>query len=363
MRVLISGYYGFGNVGDEAVLEAIVLGLRRQDPAIEITVLSAAPRLTAEFYAVRSLPRFRPLALLRALRHTDALLSGGGTLFQDVTSTKSLWYYLAVVALAKLLGKKVMVFAQGFGPVKKPLNRLLARIVLNRVDLITLRDTDSLAELEKCGIKRPPRSVTADPTALLPLRSLADGRRVLALEGVLLERPLVGVAIRSVPHAPEVEEHLFHILADNLDHLIVNHGLQPVFLLFQCPEDMQQANKVIELMECRSHTVFRICRPDEMLSLFPSFSLVIGMRLHALIFAALNAVPMIGLSYDPKVKSFLGTINQPCLDLDGIDQLNALVDQVAARSAGIKEKLTGVRESLKSLAAGNFALFREKIAR
>ncbi|MFA5114252.1 MAG: polysaccharide pyruvyl transferase CsaB [Candidatus Margulisiibacteriota bacterium] len=362
MKVLISGYYGFGNVGDEAVLEAIVLGLARHDPAPAVTVLSATPRLTAEFYKVKAFPRFRFFALWRALRQTDVLLSGGGTLFQDATSRRSLWYYLFVIVLAKLARKKVMVFAQGFGPLRRPLNRWLAKLVLNRVDLITLRDDDSLAELEKCGIRRPPRFVTADPTALLELRSQGEGRRVLALEGVIFDRPLVGVAIRSVPHEPATEERVFQVLAENLDHLSQNHGLQPVFLLFQCPEDLKQANRVIALMERKSNIIFRICRPDEMLALFPSFALVIGMRLHALIFAALNTVPLLGLAYDPKVKAFMAAIGQPCLDLGEVEKMNGLVDQVAAASANIRRDLARQRDRLKEAAAKNFTLFFEKFS-
>jgi polysaccharide pyruvyl transferase CsaB len=363
MKVLISGYYGFGNVGDEAVLEAIIRGLKKRAPEIEITVLSAAPRLTAELQGVPALPRFRPFVLLRAIKETDVLLSGGGTLFQDATSNRSLWYYLAVVALAKMMGKKVMIFAQGFGPIERTVNKLLVKIILNRVDLITVREHDSESEMRKLGITRPRLEVTGDPTAILQPQSLTEGRRALSLEGIALNRPLVGIAPRSIPHRPDLEEQVCRRLAQELDHLVAVHNFQPVFLLFQCPEDLRQANRIMALMEQKAQVVFRICRPDEMLTLVAAFDLLIGMRLHSLIFAALSAVPMIGLSYDPKVKSFMGMINQPCLDLDELAQLGEAVDRVTSRTAEIKQKLTGVRESLSTLAARNFALFALGLAR
>lgn len=316
MKIVISGYYGFGNIGDEAVLVSMLQGFLRRDPALEITVLSASPRLTAEFNQVKSVHRFSLLEILRELIGTDVLVSGGGSLFQDATSTASLWYYSGLILLAKLLRKKVMVFAQGFGPVRKKINRLLARLVLGRADLITLRDEDSHAELKKLGVKRPPIQVTGDPAALLEVRSKNEGRKILGLEGIPLDNPLIGISVRSVPLQPQIEKELFRVLAEKLDRFVAKHKLQPVFFLFQCPEDMGEASQVIGAMKGKSHVVFRICRPQEMLELFAHLDILIGMRLHSLIFAALNSVPMLGMSYDPKVRSFAESIEQPCIRLD-----------------------------------------------
>ena len=104
-KILLSGYYGFANAGDEAMLAAIVSALRREVPDVEITVLSGNPAVTAAKYQVKSLNRFDALGFLRVLRHTDLLLSGGGSLLQDVTSSKSLFYYLSVIFAGKLMGK------------------------------------------------------------------------------------------------------------------------------------------------------------------------------------------------------------------------------------------------------------------
>jgi polysaccharide pyruvyl transferase CsaB len=363
MKVLISGYYGFGNVGDEAVLEAIVQGLRRRDPAIGITVLSAAPGWTAEFTRVRAVHRARPFSLLAALREADVLISGGGTLFQDVTSRQSIFYYLGIVALAKLLRKKAVVFAQGFGPINGWFSRLIARVVLDRCDLITLRDDDSLAGLKNLGIKRPPIEVTADPTALLTEFNRAEGRALLGLEGVNFERPIVGVALRGVPGSPELEEMVCRTLAENLDRLITDQRRQPVFLLFQCPEDLKQANRVLHWMRQKGQVVFRVCRPAEMLSIIANLDLVIGLRLHALIFAALNAVPLIGLSYDPKVRSFAGSIGQPCLELNDVGGLRAMIDKTIISAAQVTKELTEARERVRAAAERNFDLFFSTIAR
>src|SRR3989338_6073330 len=140
MKLLLSCYYCFSNVGDDAVLQAIVAGLKAVDSAADISVLSSAPSLTAEINQVKAIPRYRSFSVLAALARTDVLISGGGTLFQNVTSNFSLLYYLGLILIAKLFRKKTMVFGQGFGPVKGRFWRRLVAIVLNRVDLITLRD-------------------------------------------------------------------------------------------------------------------------------------------------------------------------------------------------------------------------------
>lgn len=362
MKILVSGYYGFGNVGDEAVLGAMVQGFRQYLPESEITVLSAAPRLTAELNQVGSVSRFDLPGILREIRKADVVVSGGGSLFQDVTSNRSFLYYIGIVWLAKLLGKKVMVFAQGFGPLRKRFNRWLARLVLNRVDLITLRDEDSLAELRKMGVKRPPVRVTGDPTALLEVEDKSEGRKILGLEGIPLNKPLIGVSVRSIPRSPRSEEQCFKHLAEKLDALAADHGLLPVFIFFQCPEDMRQASMVMGLMKEKSYAVFRICRPDEMFSLFTQFELVIGMRLHALVFAALNAVPMLGISYDPKVEAFMKSIGRPYIRLDSPhlsvgNELNEHLEKMLAQKDAIKRDLEARKRTLVENAKLNFDLF------
>ncbi len=353
MRILVSGYYGFGNVGDEAVLEAMVRGFQRYLPGSEMVVLSGASRLTGA---------------LRELRKADVLVSGGGSLFQDATSTRSFLYYIGIVWLAKLLGKKVMIFAQGFGPLRKKWSRWLARVILDRVDLITLRDEDSLAELKEIGVKRPPVMVTGDPTAMLEVEDKSEGRKILGLEGIPLNKPLVGVSVRSIPRQPEVEEKLFQLLAEKLDSLAGDRGFFPVFLLFQCPEDLRQASRVMALMKEKSGAVFRICRPDEMLSLFPHFELVVGMRLHALIFAALNKVPMLGISYDPKVEAFMKFVGQPYIKLDSPhlsvgNIISQQLEEILSRKVSIRKDLEDVKRKLREKAQSNFDLFLDKFGK
>src|SRR5262249_3273949 len=138
-RVVLSGYYGFDNLGDEAVLAATVAGIRQMRPAAGIVVLSADPHGTARTLGVEAGARARPGDVAGALRGCDVFLSGGGSLFQDATSWRSPWYYLGVLGLAQRLARRTAVYAQGIGPLSGRAVRLAARRLLNAVDLVIVR--------------------------------------------------------------------------------------------------------------------------------------------------------------------------------------------------------------------------------
>ncbi|OGC13484.1 polysaccharide pyruvyl transferase CsaB [candidate division WOR-1 bacterium RIFCSPHIGHO2_02_FULL_53_26] len=352
MKVLISGYYGCGNIGDEAVLEAILKGLRQRAPGLGLTVLSAQPELTSMFNEVKAVRRSGLFGVLRALDEADILISGGGSLFQDKTSARSFLYYIGLVGLAKLFGKKVMIFGQGFGPLRGRLNRAIARAVVEKVDLITLRDEDSLNEIRRLGVKNGNIHVTADPTFILGEGDKEQGRKVLALEHVPAGKALLGVAVRQSIDTGR--------LAEQLDIICEKYKLAPVFLPFHFPEDLGESRKVIEQMRTKSQVVFRSCGPEEMRGIFPHLELLIGLRLHGLIFAAANKVPMVGISYDPKVASFMRSIGQPCLELTEVDQLGKQLAAVLADKEQIKAELAAAAGNLYNKAKLNFDLFFER---
>ena len=160
-NVVMSGYYGFSNAGDDAILQSIQEGIVAASEDISITVLSNDPALTERLYGLDAVPRFQVWKVLRALRRCDALLSGGGSLLQDRTSTRSLLYYLSIIRLAERFHKPVMLYANGIGPVSKPANRRRVKKAVERAALVTLRDRSSAKELQDMGVT--------------PLRPVCDG--------------------------------------------------------------------------------------------------------------------------------------------------------------------------------------------
>jgi polysaccharide pyruvyl transferase CsaB len=184
-RIVISGYYGLSNTGDEAVLASIVAGLREQAAdELDILVLSATPGETSKVHGVRAAQRMDLRQVRQAIRGCDLFISGGGSLIQDVTSFKSLAYYLFVITMARRERRRVMVLGQGIGPLRRIAAREFARRVLGGVPLITVRDAESAEFLARIGVNRPRIEVTADPTFALDPCSSAETRALLAEAGV-----------------------------------------------------------------------------------------------------------------------------------------------------------------------------------
>lgn len=306
-NILISGYYGFNNAGDEALLTAILASLRAAEPEADIIVISGDPADTAKKHQVKSLHRFSVREILAAMDRADLVISGGGSLLQDVTSKRSLLYYLSVIALAKRKGKKVMLFAQGIGPIRSPFMRSLTRIVCRRADVITVRDQDSADELARLGIGRKKVEVTADSVLTLEKSPLEPGAKILAEAGVQTGRPIIGVTVRSWPE----NQRCLQQLGSALTHLGLSHKAQIVILPLQYPMDMEASTALQGYISSGPEPVILLQRTystEEFLSLIGNFDLLIGMRLHALIFAAVMGIPFLAVSYDPKVDSFVKAI-------------------------------------------------------
>ena len=143
MKVVLFGYYGYGNLGDEGILTALVRHLPQVLPGVELTVLSADPEETARRLGVAAVQRMSPWAVLKALAQSDGLIAGGGSLLQDSTSWLSPWYYLAVMSLALFLNRPLLILGQGIGPVTSSLTRRAIAWVVNRAHLVVVRDEDS----------------------------------------------------------------------------------------------------------------------------------------------------------------------------------------------------------------------------
>lgn len=166
-KVCISGYYGFDNAGDEAILLSMIQELRANFEGIEIVVLSDKPEKTAETYGVEAYNRWKWMEIHKALKSSDMLISGGGGLLQDVTGKKSLLYYTNIMRMARHRRKPVFIFAQGIGPVNSKWGQDAVVKALRKATKITVRDEESSKMLQSWGLRRGRIRVTADPVLLL----------------------------------------------------------------------------------------------------------------------------------------------------------------------------------------------------
>ena len=314
-RVVMSGYYGFGNAGDDAILDSIQQAIRAASDEVAVTVLSNDPEQTRRQYGLDAIPRFRVLSVFSALRRGDVLLSGGGSLLQDTTSTRSLLYYLSVIRCAQWLHKPVMLYANGIGPVRRPANRRRVKRVVERAALVTLRDHASARELEAMGITRPVQ-VTADPVFHLEPAGPERSLELLRMAGLPEGRPFAAVSVRDWRDVGD-----FYLqLAALCDHLRSRHGLEVLFLLMQPDRDREATARVRALMKGPSWVLDAPCAPRELMGVLGQAKLCLAMRLHTLIFAARMAVPAMGLVYDPKVASYLEELDLPAAgDVESFD--------------------------------------------
>jgi polysaccharide pyruvyl transferase CsaB len=323
MKAVLSGYFGFGNIGDEAILEGMIIGLRQKDPSIEITVLSGAPQKTSETYNVASVNRTSFHDVIDSIRRCDILISGGGGLIQDSSGPFSVLYYLGIIYLAKFYGKTAVIVGQGFGPVRRFVNRLLCRWILRKVDMIIVRDERSSDDLIKLGIKAVPIHVAGDVTPVLSKPDDLVSREILRSEGIQLnDVPLIGISIRRPSKKlPKIKaDKYYRTIAECSDHMIKKFGARLVFIPFHYPNDIIESSKIINLMANPVNIILREYTPVEILGIISKMDLFIGMRLHSLIFSAMAQIPMVGIAYDPKVKRLMELIKQKYLNMEDIDK-------------------------------------------
>ena len=327
--VLICGAYGKGNSGDDAILNAMVRSLRAHDPDLPIYATSRAPAHTAREAGIGAIYTFRPGKLRRRMQRTALYLSGGGSLIQDSTSSRSLWYYLNSIRSARKRGNRVMMFGCGIGPVRRSFNRWQAgRVIQTCVDRITLRDTASLRELEELGVSGIPTEVTADMAFLVPPAPADRVETFCAANGLRPEDRLLILAPRpwgsAGPHPAD--------FAAAAVHGARAHGLRPVLLAMEPAKDRTVCRQIAELIRSQGVACPAVDAPEDaklVMGLIKRSAAVLGMRLHSLIFAAAQGTPFAGVAYDPKVPGFVDYMGGGlCCGMEEADakRLCAMVD-------------------------------------
>ena len=325
--IVICGAYGRGNAGDDAILEAIVQEMRALDPGRTICVMSRRPKETRLVYRTNAMYTFNVFAVLRRFRKAALYINGGGTLMQDVTSTRSIWYYCYTLRAAKKLGCKVMMYGCGIGPINRAGNRkMAAKTIDTSVDRITLRDENSKQELERMGVTRPDIRVSADPTIILDPAPHEVVNLALEQSGIDPEGNYIGFGLRNWKGL----DAALPVIAAAADYAYETYGLTPVFVPIEFPSDLTPAERVGALLHCPWHAV-RTRQPIEVtIGILARMKTVVGIRLHSLMFSAGQGVPVVGMSYDIKVDSFLKYIgSSTCLQLGSVqtDALCRMIDK------------------------------------
>ncbi len=356
MKIVISGYYGFNNSGDDALLMSIIQDIKSIDENAVITVLSNSPDETRKNYGVNAVNRYNAFSVITKIAQCDLLVSGGGTLIQDTTSTKSLIYYLSIIKIAKMLKRKVMLYANGIGPLNSFKNIEKTKNVLNEVELVTLRDENSKKELENIGVNKPEIYVTADPAFLL--EPDASGKEILSTYGIPHGEQLLCVSVRKWKNNPKDFED---IMASFCDYANEKYGLFTVFVPMQAKADYSIAATIKNKMKSRGVVVGSKYKVSSVLSLMQEMSICVGMRLHTLIYSASCHVPVMGIVYDPKVNGFMEYMGEDRfvqVEEISLEKMCEMLDEVFADYDKVKSHLKFNMRIIRGKARENAELMK-----
>ena len=296
-RFVLSGYFGFKNFGDEAILSVLVKKLKQDKH--RLTIISSDPKYTMkQFKHIRSVYTFKILDIIGAISKSDILVSGGGSLLQDVTSIKSLIYYLFIIFLGLILGKKVIIFAQGIGPIKSPIGQLLTKELLKHCTYVSVRDSKSFELLKSWKINA---DLLCDPIFSTEIPKTE-------------KRDVVAVQLRNFR---TMSEDFIDRLAQKIVSEFPNKPIE--IYSFQDSIDLeicQKLEKSLRLLDNNIKvTLYSDLTNDEIVEKISQVKYLIAMRFHAIIIGLLVNAQILSINYDIKVEKISKEFGLPMIDL------------------------------------------------
>lgn len=315
-NILLAGYYGFGNLGDEAILEMFLKYFKNSKNIDDITVLSGNPEETSKKYNVNAIDRYNILSIIKKLKKSDALVFGGGSLLQDVTSKRSIYYYLFIINLAKFMGKKVILLSQGIGPIIHESNIKNTEKTLKKVDMITVRDNKSIELLKSMNIDKDKIKFSADPVISLGLEHQNTRND---------DKKKICFTLRNWKNIDLTNEICKTV------NMLYQKGIECVFICFHYNMDIELLEELEERLDGKAIFIKNRLSTSDAMGIIKNVDLLVGIRLHALILSASANVPFIALSYDPKIDQFLQSLNlKPFADINNNNKVdgNALYDEI-----------------------------------
>ena len=315
MKLFLFGYFGCGNLGDEAILKSFLDWAAENLPAATCMVQTSDTELTRKQYGVETVHKFNMTGLFRAIRGCNAVVAPGGGLLQDATSSRSLRYYLGIMRLAQFFGKPVFLLSQGIGPLNNPRSRRVASRVLRRCRFVAVRDDASADLLKTLGI---PDTITSHSGDLALLSRLPE--HAAALPARAPGRPLkVGLSLRPDKEVSQTAGTLIECLLRlnarrplELELFPMSRGDDlPLLDDFAARIKGQAPAMSVRMIGGRDENMLSV---EDMENAVAGLDVMVGMRLHSLVFSARGGVPFAGLSYDPKVTAFALACRQPVVE-------------------------------------------------
>ncbi|MFA4015227.1 MAG: hypothetical protein RUDDFDWM_000305 [Candidatus Fervidibacterota bacterium] len=347
LRILLIGYFGHGNLGDEMMLHAFLYGLRDR-VKFSACAISGSPDETRQMHSIAAINKFNIASIVEFMRKADVVVGCGGSLLQDATSFRSLAYYVGLIVLSRSLGVAPVLLAQGLGPLRRRISRHLAALALRRCLLITFRDEVSLELAKKLCAVHDKAFLTADLAFILTPPYEAKPPQ---------ENLWLAVAMRPWRGVDEVLAHV----ADGI--LQLKHRISAVRCISFSRDDIEVSEKLSLLLKQMKVEVVAPRSIEELWEAMKSVHLLIGSRLHSLILACMLGIPSIAISYDPKVEAFMkGWASRFCIPWEGVSS-DAVKERLVECIDGWRELRDNAMEfahASKGLSKLNLELFLSK---
>lgn len=354
-HIVIHGYYGAGNFGDDIILLSIVSALRKKMPDADITVLCRNIAPIPSSHMFRSVSRFDLDSIAPVIKKADLFICGGGGIFQDYSGfdfsdhfgprKKGLNYYAVPIEMAYLLSKPIMFYAVGAGPLFSPVYKRYLKTVLGFADIITVRDQPSAALITNLNNKSNP-VVTADPAVSFDRFDHTPIKKAYSR--------CAGICLRSWFFKDGERSAFIRFFSNLASHLAERYGYKVILFSFskgRSDYDLLKAvhqNTKVDVVLHNENAAL-----EQTIHLIRQLDFLVGMRLHSLIVATAHQIPALGIAYDDKVKRYLNQLNMQ----DCIITLNDVYTQDPKKVIGafIHEK-----ERIKKQLTHNIGLLKEK---
>lgn len=300
-RLLAAGYFGCGNLGDDAILAGFAEGLREEN--VDLIAMAGSPERMMRNNGIRGIPRKDMKEVAKTMEDCDALVFPGGSIFQDVTSVGSVMYYANLVKMAKKQGKKVIMLGQGVGPLNNFIGKRAAAGAFNAADVIVVRDAASVGTLKALGVRHNPK-VAADMAYLLPPPELREESQSYSAAGM----KSIGISIR--PWGSDKNKTVIKEFGE-LAKLLYQKQYMPVMIGMDGVEDQPLIDEISKMHGGKVPELKNLPNPRQLQERLMRMEAVIAMRLHAGILASTVCVPSYMVAYDPKVTAFANAMGFP----------------------------------------------------
>lgn len=305
-KISISGYYGYKNFGDEAILEVLVEHLKNIG-CNDITVFSSDVEYTENKLNVNAVKRFDIPNVVKTIKNSDILISGGGSLLQDVTSLKSLIYYSAIIALGLLFNKTVIIFAQGIGPLNSSAAKFIVKNLLKYCTYVTVRDENSFKLLESFKVKS---DLVCDPIYSLSVKDRnCDGS--------------VGIQLREF-------KTMNYNLLQKLAMLVVNKFPNKKIKIFslQKTQDYELSKKFESMLKSMNSDINTEIIEDNIIENISTLEYLFAMRFHAILVALKYGVKTCAINYDIKVEKIANDAKIPLISMDANENFEEIFEKI-----------------------------------